>query len=217
MDFLVKEIKTIKTVQVEQPTTPDDKTGDGSVVVQPTAPEVTPTPVPTTTATTTPAPTPSATPTTTVPSAQPANETVDVRLYYRSTRLDPYNLRCAAEAYVIRKLPKSSSILTETMKLLLSNRLTTAELEDGLTTEFGSTGNPTGSDVNRERTSEGFKFISAQVSGGTATLKFTDTYGFTNGGSCRVSVMRDQIIQTAKQFNTVKSVQILPTDSLFQP
>ena len=70
--------------------------------------------------------------------ATPA-ETISVKLYYKNLALDPDSLNCEADTYVNRTIPKTSTPLTDTIKLLLTNDLTQTEKNLGLENEFHTT------------------------------------------------------------------------------
>lgn len=124
-----------------------------------------------------------------------------VKLFYYNTRKDPRS-DCAAEAVVAveREIPISNTPIQDTIALLLKGNLTVAEKAQGFTTEFPHTQ---------------FTLQSLNLKRGILTLTFPDVPGFTTGGSCRVGLLREQIVKTAKQFPEVKEVVFLP--EIFQP
>lgn len=87
------------------------------------------------------------------------------------------------------------------VETLLMGKILDDERKGGVTTEFPL---------------EGFSLASSQLEDGVLTLTFDDPNGKTSGGSCRVSILRAQIEATAKQFEEVREVRILP-ETLFQP
>ena len=128
-----------------------------------------------------------------------------IKLYYYNPALDqgPGGTQCSAKGLVAveRTIPKSSTPLKDSIELLIKGELSAAEKAQGITTEFPLSG---------------VTLKSATLASGVATLTFDDPQNKTGGGSCRVSVLRAQIEATAKQFPTVKSVNIAPA-STFQP
>lgn len=91
---------------------------------------------------------------------------------------------------VVRELPKSDSPLTDSIKALLSG--------------------PVPSDGScRNLIPSGTKLIGASVKDGVATLNFNDAFEF-NGVGVEGSIAQlMQIVYTATEFSTVKSVQFL--------
>lgn len=69
---------------------------------------------------------------------------------------------------------------------------------------------------------QGTKINSLKIENGVATVDFNETIQAEVGGSCRVSIIRQQIEQTLKQFPTVKKVTICVAgncqqDEILQP
>ncbi len=137
---------------------------------------------------------------------QSASSTQVVQLYYYNPNNDKDaqgNILCSAKGLVAvnRTIPKTTTPLADSIKLLLKGALTAQEKAQGITTEFPLAG---------------VSLTSATITGGVATLTFADPQNKTVGGSCRVGVLWRQIEATAKQFASVTSVQFKPQD-LFQP
>ncbi len=130
---------------------------------------------------------------------------VKVQLYYYNPALDqgPGGIACSDKGLVPveRIVPPGKNLLQETIRLLIEGRLTGPELESGVTTEFPL---------------DELTLMSATTLNGTAILTFLDPENTTNGGSCRVNILRAQIEATAKQFPDVRTVRIEPS-TLFQP
>ena len=128
-----------------------------------------------------------------------------VKLYFYDPKLDqgPGGAQCSRNGLVavFRVIPKTSTPLTDTIKLLLRGALTQGEKDRGITTEFPLRG------VTLEK---------ATITNGIATLTFSDPENRTGGGSCRVGILWFQIEATAKQFPSVQSVRFMP-EELFQP
>jgi len=132
-----------------------------------------------------------------------AENTQKVELFYYNRTADK-NIDCGGEFVlpVERQIPLTKTPIKDTINLLISGQLTQAEKEQGFTTEFP---NP------------GFKLLEANYDYDSETLilKFTEVPGFTDGGSCRISILANEIIKTIKQFG-VKNIVFVP-ESLFQP
>jgi hypothetical protein len=131
---------------------------------------------------------------------------IGLKLYYPNTRkaaeigdvCDPKSL-----LPVVRHVPETMSPIRDSIELLINSQLTADEKIQGFTSEFPH---------------EGFALLDSSLNqkNGTLTLHFTEVPGFTTGGACRVTLLRQQIVETARQFPSVKSVVFLP-ESLFQP
>jgi hypothetical protein len=128
-----------------------------------------------------------------------------IKLYYYNPALDqgPGGTQCTAKGLVVaeRVIPKTSTPLTDALRLLLRGELSEEERVRGLTTEFPL---------------PGVSLANASIANGVATLTFADPNNKTSGGACRAAVLRAQIEATAKQFPSVSSVRIVP-EGLFQP
>ncbi len=132
--------------------------------------------------------------------------TMDVKLYYYNPTLDQGEggVQCSVNGLVavVRRIPITETPLQDSIELLLKGDLTDAEKASGLTTEFPL---------------ESLVLESVNLTDdGVATLKFNDPQNKTVGGSCRVSILWNQIKMTAMQFDRVKDVNFTPED-LFQP
>jgi len=128
-----------------------------------------------------------------------------IRLYYYNPSKDqgPGGAQCSKNGLVSveRVIPKTTTPLTESIKLLLRGEISPDEKAQGITSEFPL---------------DGVTLTSASIQNGVAILTFSDPQNKTGGGSCRVAVLWAQIEATAKQFGTVNSVRFLP-EELFQP
>ncbi len=132
--------------------------------------------------------------------------TQNISLYFYNEKKDKEiadYIPCSTEAIlpVERKVFVSSTPIQDTIKLLLQGNLSTEEKELGFSTEFPLMG---------------LELLEANLKDGLLTLKFNDLYNKTTGGSCRVNLLWNQIVKTAKQFPEVKEVKFLPED-IFQP
>ncbi|PIT93048.1 MAG: hypothetical protein COU06_02060 [Candidatus Harrisonbacteria bacterium CG10_big_fil_rev_8_21_14_0_10_38_8] len=137
-----------------------------------------------------------------------ANEpkTNTVLLYYYNSELDQDitgNILCSKKGLVpiTRETAVTKTPIQDTINLLISGQLTSAEKVQGITTEYPL---------------PGFSLKGANLVNDKLTLEFTDLENQTNGGSCRVSILWLQIEETAKQFKEVNEVSFLP-EELFQP
>lgn len=102
---------------------------------------------------------------------------------------------------VQREVNDNKNIIEDTLNLLLLGHLKEEERDLGFTTEF----------PNKD-----FKMEKIDLKNGVLSLFFKEVPGFTTGGSCRVSLLSEQIRKTAMQFSEVKKVIFMP-ESIFQP
>jgi hypothetical protein len=134
-----------------------------------------------------------------------AHDTTSVKIYLYNADLDqgPGGAQCSEKGLVAREriLPKTSTPLQDTLELLLSGDLSVQEKSLGISSEFPLPR------VTLE---------TVEIVDSVAMLTFSDPESKTSGGSCRVAILRAQIEATARQFDTVKSVRILP-EEIFQP
>ena len=134
-------------------------------------------------------------------------QTREVKLYYYNALLDQDetgNLKCSPTALgsVSRQLSPTETPIEDTINALILGGLGQAELDAGLSTEFPLSG---------------FTLKSANLdNNGVLTLEFSDPENKSNGGSCRVGLLRAQVEATAKQFSEVKEVNFIP-EAIFQP
>lgn len=132
--------------------------------------------------------------------------TREILLYYynaENDKDDSGNVMCGAQGLVAvaRQIPISQTPIRDAIDLLIKGKLADGEIEAGVATEFPL---------------QGLELKGANLKDGTLTLEFADPQNKTNGGSCRVAVLRAQIEATAKQFGGVEEVHIIP-EELFQP
>jgi len=134
----------------------------------------------------------------------PRPESILIKLYYyNQDKAEEIGDLCSSDAVITveRKIPASPNPIRDTIRLLIKGELTAKEKEQGFSTEF----------PNSE-----FKLSGSKLENGVLSLEFTEVPGFTNGGSCRIGILKAQIEKTAKQFPIVKEVVIKP-EYLFQP
>lgn len=134
-----------------------------------------------------------------------AENKILILLYYLNTKMVLQEFPFEPEKAVFpvyREIPKSATLIRDTIELLIEGKLTKQEEELGFITKFPH---------------PGFKLINLDLTkDGTLILQFTEIFGFTTGGAARMLVRQEQIIKTALQFREVKSVEFYP-ESLFQP
>ncbi|MFH0739657.1 MAG: Gmad2 immunoglobulin-like domain-containing protein [bacterium] len=125
----------------------------------------------------------------------------DIKLYYYNPNLD--NIACSEKGLVgvERQIPLTQTPIQDAIKLLLKGELTSQEKAQGITTEYPL---------------PGFVLQGASLNNKVLTLDFNDPNNKTGGGSCRVSILWNQIEATAKQFPEVSEVKFIP-EELFQP
>ncbi|HCC83219.1 TPA: hypothetical protein DEP96_00015 [Candidatus Uhrbacteria bacterium] len=129
-----------------------------------------------------------------------------IKLYYYNPAKDKDvmgNIQCSAQGLesVNRVVAVTITPIQDSLKLLIQGSLTSTEKAQGLTTEYPLSG---------------VELKGANLKDGHLTLEFLDPQNKTSGGSCRASILWQQIDATAKQFPEVKSVSFIPSD-LFQP
>lgn len=126
-----------------------------------------------------------------------------VKLYFYNGALDqgPGGVACTEKGLqaVDRKVPKEALNVEGAIKLLLKTTPNSEETSMGLTTQLPLTG---------------FELRDVVIGDTVTTLEFVDSQNKTSGGSCRVNILRAQIEATAKQFDGVQNVQILPKEIL---
>ncbi len=125
-----------------------------------------------------------------------------VFVYFSNNNLDP-EISCNKTFAVVRLVPKTQSVLKVAIEELLKGP-TLAEAKLG----FGTSINP------------GVTINSVKISGNTATIDLSPKLDENMGGSCRVSAIRSQITNTAKQFANIKNVIISingETELILQP
>ena len=141
------------------------------------------------------------------PTSNPSGR-IKVKLYYKNYSNDPESINCAADTFVYRTIPKSTTPLTDTVRLLLENKLTEEEKAFGLDSPF--------EDENYTDRLENFELESVDINNGIANLTFSDPDYFSSGGSCRVGLLTSMIDLTVKQFGSIDKVTYSPYD-VFQP
>ncbi len=120
----------------------------------------------------------------------PAEETMRVKIYFNNNQWDP-EASCNKVFPVEREIPKTEAVARAALEELLKGPTEKEEAEKYITSI-----NP------------GVKIQSLTIENGTLKVDFDSQLEFQVGGSCRVSAIRSQIIETLKQFPTVKDVII---------
>jgi hypothetical protein len=129
-----------------------------------------------------------------------------VKLYYYNSANDKDsagNILCSVKGLVAvdRKIAVTQTPIQDALRLLLQGVVTAQEKTAGISTEFPL---------------QGVALTGASLTNGTLTISLNDPYHKTQGGACRVTVLRAQVEATAKQFPEVKTVRFSPPE-LFQP
>lgn len=136
----------------------------------------------------------------------PDENTEDVSVYlYNQIEDEEINgfAACSSDAVlpVKREVIITDNPIIDTIGLLLSGEISEEETAEGYSTEFPG---------------DNFVLIDSELEEGVLTLEFEDPNFFTSGGSCKASILKNQIEKTALQFEEVDEVVFRP-DTLFQP
>jgi len=129
-------------------------------------------------------------------------ETLSIKVFFNNSRLDP-EFSCNKVFPVERKIIKTQAVAKAALEELLKGT-TEEEKKEGFLTSI----NP---DV---------KIQSLTIKNEIAYVDFNEQLEFQVGGSCRVAAIRSQIIETLKQFSTIKDVVISingRTEDILQP
>jgi hypothetical protein len=132
----------------------------------------------------------------------PKTETTKVNIYFNNSRMDA-EFSCNKVFPTERIIPKTQAIARAAIEELLKGPTETEKSQDFFTS------------IN-----SGVKIQGLVIEDGVAKIDFDEQMEFQVGGSCRVSAIRSQIIETLKQFSTVKSVIISingRTEDILQP
>ncbi len=142
------------------------------------------------------------------PVSAPSPEPRSIVLYLYDAKQDTDergNVLCSDSdvglAKINRTIPHTSTPIRDALTELMKGELTEQERLAGLSTGFPLSG---------------LTLESTLLETGKLTLTFRDPEHATSGGSCRTTILRQQIRSTAYQFPEVNDVLILPED-LFQP
>ena len=130
------------------------------------------------------------------------SETMKVKIFFNNSRMDP-EFSCNKVFPTEREIPKTQAVARAALEELLKGPTEKEKSED-----FFTNINP------------GVKIQSLIIENGTAKVDFDEQLEFQVGGSCRVSAIRAQIVETIKQFPTVENVIISingRTEDVLQP
>lgn len=133
-------------------------------------------------------------------------KSIVVKAYFNNSKMDP-KVSCNKVFPVDKIIFKTSAPARAALEELLKGP-TKQEKADGFFTSI----NP---GVKIEKLT-----IDPLTGGGTAKVEFDEQLEFQVGGSCRVSAIRAQIVETLKQFSTIKDVVISingRTEDILQP
>jgi len=134
--------------------------------------------------------------------SKPIRETVKLKIYFNNSNLDP-EMSCHKVFSVEREVAKTSAVARAALTELLKG-VSEQEKSQGFFTSIN----------------EGVIIQSLSIENGVANVDFDEQLEYQMGGSCRVSAIRAQIIETLKQFPTVKEVVISVngrTEDILQP
>lgn len=125
-----------------------------------------------------------------MPSPSTSSATLDMKVYFMNNNLDP-EISCNKVFSVIRPIAKTQAVASATIVELLKGP-TVTEKADGYSTAINS----------------GVKIQKLTIDNGVARIDFDKTIEDNVGGSCKVSAIRAEIIETLRQFPSVKEVII---------
>lgn len=138
----------------------------------------------------------------TIPLRFQETRTLTVKVFFNNDKLDP-EFSCNKVFPVEREIPKTQAVGRAALEELLRGP-TDTETNQGFFTSIN----------------QNVKIQSLTIEKGVAKADFNEQLGFQVGGSCRVSAIRWQIIETLKQFPTVNEVIISingRTEDILQP
>ena len=132
----------------------------------------------------------------------PNERTMEVQVFFNNDRLDP-EFSCNKVFPVQRMIQKTPAVARAALQELLKGP-TQEEKEQRFFTSLNT----------------GVQIQNLVIEDNIAEVDFNEQLEFQVGGSCRVSAIRAQIIETLKQFSTVDSVIISingRTEDILQP
>ncbi len=118
-------------------------------------------------------------------------EFLTIKVFFGNNKKDPQVLYCEKVYPAERRIPKTKAIARAALEELLKGP-TITEQNQGFFTSI----------------KPGVKIQGLTIENGTAKVDFDEKLEFQVGGSCRVTTIRAQIIETLKQFSTVNNVII---------
>lgn len=125
-----------------------------------------------------------------IPLVLDLSQLTSVKVFFNNSKMDP-EFSCNKVFSVERFIAKTQAPARKAIELLLQG--------------------PSASEKEKEfftSINEGVKINSLKIENGIAKIDFDEQLEFQAGGSCRVSAIRAQIIETLKQFSTVNDVVI---------
>lgn len=131
-----------------------------------------------------------------------STETIKVQVFFNNNKMDP-EMSCNKTFAVERVVVKTQSLARTAVEELLKGP-TEKEKSDGFFTSINS----------------GVKIQKLTIENNIAKIDFDPSLEYQVGGSCRVSAIRSQIINTLKQFSSVKDIIISingRTEDILQP
>ncbi len=137
-----------------------------------------------------------------VPVIIPKSETSTIKVYFNNNQMDP-EISCNKVFPVERTIKKTEAVGRAAIEELLKGP-TEQERKQGFFTSINS----------------GVKIQQLTIENGIAKIDFNETLQAQVGGSCMVSAIRAEIIETLKQFSTVQNVIISidgKTEDILQP
>lgn len=134
---------------------------------------------------------------------EPIKDALKIKVFFNNSQMDP-EFSCDKVFPVERIIPKTQAVARAALEELLAGPTEKERLREGFFTNL----NP------------GVKIQSLVIENKTAKVDFNEQLEFQVGGSCRVTAIRAQIIETLKQFSTVNDVVISingRTEDILQP
>jgi spore germination protein GerM len=132
------------------------------------------------------------------------SDKMTVKVFFNNTKFDPNLMDCSKVYPVAREIPKTVAVGRASLLELIKG-----PIEDEKSAGYVS--NIINSDVTIQ---------SLVIKDGVAKVDFNEALERAVGGSCRVLAIRSQIMETLKQFSTVKDVVISidgRTEDILQP
>jgi len=129
-------------------------------------------------------------------------ETITIKVFFNNNQMDP-EASCNKVFPVERIIKKTEAVGRAAIEELLKGPKETEQTQ-GFFTSINS----------------GVKIQNLTIENGVAEIDFNEQLQFQVGGSCKVSAIRTEIIETLKQFESVKSVVISidgKTEDILQP
>lgn len=132
----------------------------------------------------------------------PVGETINLQAYFSNSKLDP-KINCEKVFPVNRRVAKTSAVAKAALEQMLKGPSAVEQIAGYVT------------NIN-----EGVRINSLTIENGVAKVDLSDELQRELGGSCRVTAIRAQVVDTLSQFSTVSSVIISVngnTEDILQP